>query len=176
MQTLVIIDAQNEFSDEGQRPVPEFSMALDAIKKRIEKARYNQSPIAWVRHFNKLNESPAFIPGTWGSDFLTGLGPDAGSNLEKEFHKEVYGAFTGSDLGEWLKEIGCDEILLTGFYTHGCVSTTAREGIMRDYIVRIDPNATGTIAIENDYLGSITAADSKLSSDILDLICKLTYK
>ena len=161
MQTLVIIDAQNEFSDKGQRPVPMFKEAVEVIKKRIEQARKAGTPIAWVKHFNRPDESPAFMPGTWGAELLSGLEPAVNSPLEKMFHKDVFGAFTGSDLGNWLKQIGSNEILMTGFYTHGCVSTTSREGLMAGLTVKIDPAATGTCAMEYPGLGKISAEQSR---------------
>ncbi len=92
MQALIIIDAQNEFSENGKRPVPGINAALVVISERVKQARANGTPIAWVRHFNKPEESPAFKPGTWGSEFLPGFGPDAGSTSEIELHKNVYGA------------------------------------------------------------------------------------
>ncbi|WP_162618599.1 isochorismatase family cysteine hydrolase [Pedobacter yulinensis] len=164
MQTLVIIDAQNEFSAGGKRPVPDVLPALEVIKKRIAIARKNGTPIAWVRHFNRPHESPAFMPGTWGSEYLPGLGPDVSNTLEREFKKDVYGAFTGSDIGSWLTDMGSSAVLITGFYTHGCVSTTSREAIMAGLAVSIDPDATATIALEHALLGKISAAQSKVAA------------
>ena len=164
MQTLVIIDAQNEFSANGQRPVPIIEEAVERIKLRIAQARAAGTPIAWVRHFNKPDESSAFMPGTWGAEFLPGLAPDTSSAIEKEFHKDVFGAFTGSDLGSWLNELGSKEILITGFYTHGCVSTTSREGLMAGLTVRIDPIATGTRAMAINGIGEMTAAQSRAAA------------
>ncbi|MXV51412.1 isochorismatase family protein [Pedobacter sp. HMF7647] len=169
MQALIIIDAQNEFSGNGKRPVPDIERALKQIRRRLEQSRRNGSPIAWVRHFNKPDESPAFVPDTWGSEFLPGLGPLPGSANETEFHKDVYGAFTGSEIGKWLKDVKADEILLTGFYTHGCVSTTAREGIMAGLTVFIDPEATATCDINDDVLGWQSADEVKRSA-LLQLI------
>ncbi len=67
----------------------------------------------------------------------------------------MYGAFTGSDIGAWLDALGVNEVLITGFYTFGCVSTTAREAIMRDLTVYLDPNATGACALQQETLGSL---------------------
>ncbi|HEY9364133.1 MAG TPA: isochorismatase family protein [Chitinophagaceae bacterium] len=69
----------------------------------------------------------------------------------------VYGAFTGTDIRAWLEIFNADKILLVGFYTHGCVSTTAREGIMAGLEVSIDPNATGAFDIQHELLGNISA-------------------
>src|SRR5258708_18694203 len=144
MQVLIVIDAQNEFSPTGKRPVPHHSDVLEAICRRVEQARHENRPIAWVRHHNQPTESPAFMPGTWGAEFSPGCGPKAGSAIEKEFLKNVYGALMGSTIGAWLKPVGADEVLILGFYTHGCVSTTAREAIMSGLTVFLDRSGTGS--------------------------------
>jgi nicotinamidase-related amidase len=164
MQALIVIDTQNEFSEKGKRPVPNHSSALKVIKQRVEQARQEGRPIAWVRHFNQPNESTAFIPDTWGSEFSAGLGPKPDVDTEKEFHKNVYGAFTGSDIGSWLKKINADAVLIVGFYTHGCVSTTAREAIMADLNVSLDPDATGACDMTNEILGKLSADEVRRSA------------
>lgn len=164
MQVLIIIDAQNEFSAAGKRPVPHQPDVIKVIGRRVEEARAQNMPIAWVRHFNKPNESPAFIPGTWGAEFVAGMGPKPGFGNEVEFQKDVYGAFTGSDIGLWLKKLGANEISIMGFYTHGCVSTTAREAIMAGLNVFIDPIGTGTCDILHETLGKQTADEVRRSA------------
>jgi nicotinamidase-related amidase len=164
MQALIIIDAQNEFSKTGKRPVPNHLDAIDVIRQRVEQARSKNSLIAWVRHFNRPTESQAFVPGTWGAEFVPDFGPKPGSIREIEFQKDVYGAFTGTDLVSWLKTAGAGEVLIVGFYTHGCVSTTAREAIMADLKVFIDPNATGACEINHEILGLQTADEVRRSA------------
>ncbi|HEV7330167.1 MAG TPA: isochorismatase family cysteine hydrolase [Flavisolibacter sp.] len=161
MQALLIIDAQNEFTAQGQRPVPTISSATKAIKQLVEQARSKQQPIAWLRHFNKSHESPAFVPHTWGSEFIPGFGPKEGFHQEQEFQKNVYGAFTGSNIGSWLEELGIKQVLIAGFYTHGCVSTTAREAIMAGYDVVIVADATGACDLHADGLNPLSAEEVK---------------
>ena len=157
MQALVVIDAQNEFSSEGLRPVPNHVQALKKIRERVAEARQARRPIAWVRHYNKPNESRAFVPGTWGAEFSPGLGPEEQNGRERLFEKDVYGAFTFTDLEEWLNSFGAKTLLLVGFYAHMCVSTTAREALVRGFDVSIDPEATGSRDLENEILGKQTA-------------------
>jgi nicotinamidase-related amidase len=154
-QALIVIDAQNEFSLEGKRPVHNFLPAIGTIARRVKEARSNNWPIAWVKHHNKPNESKAFVPGSWGARFYDGFGPQ-GMN-EVEFVKNVYGAFTGTDIENWLKSFNANKVLIVGFYTHGCLSTTAREAIMRDLTVVLDPDATGTCDLEDTPLGKLSA-------------------
>lgn len=159
MQTLIVVDAQNEFSAQGQRPVPNHAQALEAIRRRVEAARREGRPIAWVRHHNRPDESPAFVPGAWGAEFSPGLGPLPGRGEEAEFVKDVFGAFTGTSIGPWLEGLGCDDVLIVGFFAHMCVSTTAREALMRGLRVAVDPAGTGGFPIRHELLGEQTATE-----------------
>ncbi len=164
MESLLVVDAQNEFSPRGRRAVPNHAEALRHILERVEEARRERRPIAWVQHHNKAWESPAFIPGSWGAALSPGLGPKAGVGPEKLFQKDAFGAFTGTELESWLHETGTTDVLITGFYTHMCVSTTAREALVRGFAVLIDPEATGARALEDDLLGSQSADDVRRSA------------
>ena len=168
MYALMVIDAQEEFSPDGRRPVPNFFDAVKSISERAEQARKNNLPIAWIRHFNKPYESKAFVPDTWGSEFHSGLGPQKENESEAEFHKNVYGAFAGTDVGMWLKQHNVTAVLIVGFYTHACVSTTAREALMMDFEVSIDFNGTGACDMTHEFLGSLTA-DEVRNSALLQL-------
>ncbi|HKS69487.1 MAG TPA: isochorismatase family cysteine hydrolase [Ktedonobacterales bacterium] len=159
MQTLVVVDAQNEFSPRGQRAVPNHAEALEAIQRRVAEARREGRPIAWVRHHNRPDEWPAFEPGTWGAEFSAGCGPLPGRDEEAEFVKDVFGAFTGTEIGSWLEAQGSDDVLIVGFYAHMCVSTTAREALMHGLRVAVDPEATGASAIQHPLLGEQSAAE-----------------
>ena len=98
MKTLIVIDAQNEFSEKGHRSVPGHANILARIHWHVQRARESGEPIAWVQHHNKPNESPAFIPGSLGAELSSGLGPNPGSVSEKLFQKGVFGAFLGTGL------------------------------------------------------------------------------
>lgn len=168
METLLVVDAQNEFSARGLRPVPNHDSALRQIQDRVDQARREGRPIAWVRHHNKPHESRAFVPGSWGAELSPGLGPRPGFGPEKLFEKEVFGAFTGTQLEAWLREVGTTQVLIVGFYAHMCVSTSAREALVRGFDVVIDPEATGSRDIDDAVVGSQTA-DEVLRSALLHL-------
>jgi len=153
MQALLVIDAQNEFSAAGQRPVENHALALQAIEAHVQMARAKKQPIAWVKHYNRPHESRAFVPGTWGAELSPGLGPKDGFGPERLFEKSVYGAFTGTQVEAWLRSMGVETLLVVGFYAHMCVSTTAREALSRDFRVLTDPEATGAAELEHPVLG-----------------------
>ena len=163
-QALLVVDAQNEFSSGGKRAVPNHSAALAVIRQHVDRAREERRPIAWVRHHNKPNESQAFVPGSWGAEFSIGLGPETGVGPEALFGKEVYGAFTGTGLEEWLRANGVQSVLIVGFYAHMCLSTSAREALIRGFEVFVDPDATGACDLENEALGRQTADEVRRST------------
>lgn len=161
---LMVVDAQNEFSAGGKRAVPNHPSALAAIVRQVDRARLEKSPIAWVRHHNKPDESPAFVPGTWGAEFSPGLGPSTGFGPEALFEKEVYGAFAGTSIDEWLRIHGVQSIVIVGFYAHMCMSTSAREALSHGYDVFLDAEATGACDIENEFFGKQTAEEVRRSA------------
>jgi nicotinamidase-related amidase len=169
MQALLVVDVQNEFSESGLRPVPNHASALAAIRGHVAEARRGRRPIAWVKHYNKPNESRAFVPGTWGSELSPGMGPVEGGGAERLFEKDVFGAFTGTPLESWLRAEGVTELLVVGFYAHMCVSTSVREALVRDFDVVIDPDATGARELADPRLGSLSA-DEVIRSAFLQLV------
>jgi len=157
MKALIVIDAQNEFSNNGRRAVPAHDEILARIQRHVRRARESGEPIAWVQHHNKPDESPAFVPGSWGAGLSPGLEPKSESRLEKLFQKDVFGAFFGTGLEEWLHALKAHELLLVGFFTHMCLSTSARESLVRGFSVCIDPAATGAHDLVHPMLGRQTA-------------------
>jgi nicotinamidase-related amidase len=143
MQALLVVDAQNEFSATGLRPVPNHDAALAAIHRHAAAARREGHPIAWIRHHNRPEESRAFIPGSWGAELSPGMGPQRGHGAERLFEKDVYGAFTNTGLEAWLRGLGATAVLIVGFYAHMCLSTSVREALVRGFDVAVDPDATG---------------------------------
>jgi nicotinamidase-related amidase len=163
-QALIVVDAQNEFSARGLRPVPNHASALAVILKHVASARAERRPIAWVQHHNKPTESKAFVPDSWGAAFSPGLGPQSGYGPEAIFKKDVYGAFTDTGLENWLRANRVRSVLMVGFYTHMCLSTSAREALIHGFEVFVDPNATGARDIEDETLGRQTADEVRRSA------------
>ncbi|MGE5803381.1 MAG: cysteine hydrolase family protein [Gemmatimonadota bacterium] len=169
MQALIVVDVQNEFSPEGVRPVPNHAAALQRIHEHIAHARREGRPIAFAQHYNKPHESRAFVPGSWGAALSPGIGPRPGFGPERLFEKDVFGAFSTTDLENWLRSHGVGEVLIVGFYAHMCLSTTAREALVRGFDVAVDPEATGARALDDPLLGR-QSADEVRRTAILHLV------
>ena len=163
-QALIVVDAQNEFSAKGLRPVPNHESALEVIAEHVALARAQRRPIAWVQHHNRPDESRAFVPGSWGAAWSPGLGPQSGFGPEALFQKDVYGAFTTTGLEGWLREAGVQSVLIVGFYAHMCLSTSVREALVRGFDVVVDPNATGARDLEDGALGRQSADEVRRSA------------
>jgi nicotinamidase-related amidase len=164
METLLVVDVQNEFAEGGQRTVPNHAAALRQIHRRVDQARREGRPIAWIRHHNKPNESPAFVPGSWGAELSPDLGPRPGFGPERLFDKDVFGAFSGTALEPWLHDLGTTRLLIIGFYAHMCLSTSTREALIRGFDVSLDPEATGSRDIDDPALGFLSADEVRRSA------------
>jgi hypothetical protein len=55
-------------------------------------------------------------------------------------------------------------VLIAGFFAHMCVSTSAREALVRGFEVHLDPEATGTRDLYDDTLGSQSADEARRSA------------
>lgn len=159
MQALIVVNPQNEFSPKGIRPVANHAEVLQRIAERVEEFRAECRPIAWIKHYNKPDEPIAFVPKSWGAEFSPGFAPENGYGPEKLFTKDLDGAFTFTGLQEWLLALGVNEILLVGFTTHRCVSSTAREGVVRGFKVYVDALASSSRSIGHGALGSLSAEE-----------------
>lgn len=164
MQALLVVDVQNEFSERGMRPVPTHAQTLARVRWHVARARAARQPIAWVQHHNPPADGPAFQPGTWGAELSAGLGPEPGHGEEQLFQKDVFGAFTRTGLEEWLRAQDVTSVLVTGFYAHMCVSTTAREALVRGFAVVLDPDAAGACDVTDAQLGRMSADEVRRSA------------
>jgi nicotinamidase-related amidase len=102
-------------------------------------------PVIVVRH-NESEPESTFVTGTNSWE----LRPEIeGRRRDHLVDKTLPGSFTETDLGEILESAGVDTVSITGYMTHMCVDTTAREAAHRGLAVEILSDATGTLALEN---------------------------
>lgn len=164
LQALLVVDAQNEFSEAGLRAVPNHAAAIAAIGTHVAQARKAGTPIAWIQHHNRPEESRAFVPGSWGAELSPGFAPRTDHGAERLFVKDVFGAFTGTGLEDWLRALTVTDVLIVGFFTHMCVSTSAREALVRGFGVTIDAAGTGARDLDGEQLGQQSADEVRRSA------------
>jgi len=118
---LLLIDVQKAFDDPywGPRNNPGAEANLAALAQAF---RARGLAVVHVAHDSRDPDSPLF-PGEPGHAFKPEAAPLPG---EAEFHKSVHCAFVGTGLEAHLKAAGIDRLVIAGFTTNHCVSTTAR--------------------------------------------------
>ena len=72
--------------------------------------------------------------------------------------KGLPGSFTGTDLEEWLRDREIDTVSVSGYMTHMCCDTTARQAAHRGFRVEFLSDATGTLPVKNSA-GEVTAEE-----------------
>lgn len=148
---LVIIDAQNEYLD-GKLALPGIRTALDALVRLLAKAREAGAPIIHVAHSGR--PGGLFDRSGHGGAIIEAVSPKAG---ERVVEKTLPNAFAQTSLDADLKAIGRTSLILAGFMTHMCVSSTARAALDLGYRVTVAGDAAATRDLPDPFGGVISA-------------------
>lgn len=119
---VVVIDAQREYLD-GRLPLTGIEAALDSIERVLTAARHAGTPVVHVAHQGRAGGT--FDPESGGL-IIEQVAPLDG---EQVVHKTFPNAFAKTELHEVLTGLGDRSLVLCGFMTHMCVSTTARAAL-----------------------------------------------
>ncbi|USG61724.1 cysteine hydrolase [Sneathiella marina] len=124
---LIIIDCQQEYVD-GMLPLPGVQRALSAVSGILSRARNLGSPVIHVAH--KGAAGGAFDRAAANGQIVPQASPD---REEIVIEKPLPNAFAGTTLADELARIGRKELIICGFMTHMCVSSTARAALDLGY-------------------------------------------
>ncbi|MDQ0230075.1 cysteine hydrolase family protein [Metabacillus malikii] len=118
---LLVLDAQIGFDDPywGKRNNPD---AEDNIVKLLTTWRKKKWEIIYSQHLSMDPKSPLHYKSQ-GTEFKAMLKPIQGEAI---FQKSVNSAFIGTKLETYLQEKKIQSVVITGFSTQHCVSTTTR--------------------------------------------------
>jgi nicotinamidase-related amidase len=126
---------------------------IDRAGRLLSGARAAGAPVVSVRvafrpdHADVLQNAKIFrdvvrlgamTEGSWGSDFLDGLGPAPGEFVVT--HNRI-GAFHGSSLGDTLKVLGATRLIVAGVATSSVVVTTVGQAVDLGYEVVVAHDA-----------------------------------
>lgn len=118
---LLLIDVQQAFDDPAWGP--RNNPGAEANLLRLLAAfRAAGLPVAHAKH-DSVEPRSTLRPERPGNALKPGFEPRKGEPL---FGKSVNSAFIGTGLEAWLRERGITGLVLGGFITNHCVSTTAR--------------------------------------------------
>ena len=149
---LVLIDMQNEYR-QGPIAVDGVDRAIGAAHRLMVIARAAGSPVLHIAH--KGRAGGLFDRAAARGQLIDAVAPVADEEL---IEKGLPNAFAGTSLQESLARTGRKELILAGFMTHMCVSSTARAALDLGYRVTIDADGCGTRDLPDGEGGVIEAA------------------
>jgi len=153
---LVIIDAQGEYR-EGRLPLEGIGPAVARLAALLAAARAAGTTVIHVAHQGR--PGGLFDRAGPGGAILPELAPAAG---EAVVEKSLPNAFAGTSLQDRLAEGGRRELILAGFMTHMCVSSTARAALDLGYRVTVAGDACATRALP-DPLGGAAIGGAEIN-------------
>jgi len=148
---LLVIDAQREYVD-GHLPLPGIAQSLAVGGRLLARARAAGTPVVHVLH---RGNGPLFNPSGAGFAPAAPLIPQAG---EAVVHKSMANAFAGTELLDLLQKTGRHQLIVIGYMTHNCISSTVRAGLDLGYRSTIVADASGTRDLPDGQGGTIPAA------------------
>ena len=150
--TLLLIDCQNEYLH-GPLALPGAAAALQQIDRACARARDRGCPIVHVRHLGQ--PGGPFDPQDPRGRIAEPLRVGEGESL---VDKTLPNAFAGTDLADVLQASGRRELIVAGFMTHLCVSSTVRAALDHGYRCTVIAAATATRDLPGVDGGHIDAA------------------
>jgi nicotinamidase-related amidase len=146
-RALIVIDVQNEYFD-GGLPItdPPTQTSLANIGRAMDAASERGIPVIVVRHTDDEPDGEIFREGSHGWE----LHPDVERRPRDHLvTKAMPGSFTGTQLESILSDAGVDTVAITGYMTHMCVDTTARQAAHLGLGVEILDDATGSLPVKS---------------------------
>jgi nicotinamidase-related amidase len=149
---VVVIDAQREYLD-GRLPLPDIAPALDSIERVLAAARQAGAPVVHVAHQGRPGGT--FAPGEGGA-IIDQVRPVDGETI---VGKKFPNAFAGTELADVLAVHPERALVLCGFMTHMCVSSTARAALDLGIDTTVIADACATRPLPALGTGDPIAAD-----------------
>ncbi|MGO4574152.1 cysteine hydrolase family protein [Microvirga sp. 2TAF3] len=135
---LMLIDHQREYLPSGGLPLAGVEVAVEEIKQLLALARSRAMPIFHVVHHGRPG-APLFDPESPTARIIEGLEPRKG---EATIAKPLPNAFARTNLHEEIRATGRHELIIAGFATHMCVSSTVRAALELGYKTTVVASAT----------------------------------
>lgn len=150
---LVVIDHQKEYIT-GRLPLDGIDAAVDEVAALLALARRSGVPVFHIVHHGK--PGGLFDPEGPGSAIIPGVEPLEG---EAVVVKALPNAFAGTDLHARIQATGRGELIVAGFMTHLCVSSTVRAALDLGYRTTVVAGAVATRALPDPLGGEVPARE-----------------
>ncbi len=151
--SLILIDFQNEYLSGSL----ELTGAIEAIAKArqlISAAREAGTHVVHVAH--KGGAGGLFDRSADRGQIILDVKPEADEQI---IEKSLPNSFAETPLHSVLQGAGRKEIIICGFMTHMCVSSTARAALDLGYRVTIDAESCATRDLPSGHGGIISATN-----------------
>ncbi|UGA47969.1 cysteine hydrolase [Bradyrhizobium quebecense] len=154
---LVLIDIQNEYLA-GPLALPDAKPAIARAAALLSRARESGAAIIHIAH--KGAPGSLFDRSAERGAIVAPLKPLPGESV---IEKQLPNAFAGTELNAQLAATGRKELVLAGFMTHMCISSTARAALDLGFRTTIDADGCATRDLPDGTGGTIAA---KLIHDV----------
>lgn len=151
---ILVIDAQQEYVD-GHMPLTGIDAALAEIAALLDRARTLARPIFHVAHIGRAATGGPFDPERPGVAFANAAKPRDG---EPVITKRLPNAFAGTDLTVRVEAAAVDGLIVCGFMTHMCVSSTVRSALDHGIATTVVAEAAATRDLPGHDGGVVEAA------------------
>lgn len=148
---LLLIDIQNEYRD-GPVAVKGADTAISHAQQLLSGARQHHAPVFHVAHRGKAGG--LFDRDVPRGEIVPAVAPTADEIIVE---KQLPNAFAGTDLDSLIRNTGRTELVICGFMTHMCVSSTARAALDRGYRTTVVAPACATRDLPDRYGGALSA-------------------
>lgn len=150
---LLIVDAQQEYGAEGGLTLPGLSAALGQLEILLREARSLGRPVVHVVHHGAAGG--LFDPRA-GGRVLAEVEPIDGEPIVV---KGLPNAFANTDLIDILDRLSRPPVVIAGFMTHMCVSSTARVALDFGLVTAVVSDATATRSLPSPFDGTSIPAE-----------------
>lgn len=178
MKALIIVDMLKDFVD-GELANPRAQRIVEPLRRLLGHAREE----GWVVVFSNDAHRPEdpelkvwgehAMAGTPGAQVIDELEPRDGEIVSP---KRQYGAFDETGLAEQLRELGVDEVVITGQHTHICVRHSSYGALKSGFDITVPRDAVCAFeGVDEDdaleylkmaYKASVTTVDELTRSPV----------
>jgi nicotinamidase-related amidase len=149
---LILIDMQNEYCS-GPVAAADADSAIDAARRLLSAARSCGAPVFHVVH--KGRPGMLFDRDAERGQIISAVAPLPD---EPVIEKVFPNSFAGTDLHARLSAIGRKDLVLTGFATHMCISSTARAAVDHGYRATVAADACAARDLPDGRGGVVPAS------------------
>jgi nicotinamidase-related amidase len=149
---LLLIDCQEEYRT-GPLALPAVEAALSEAQALLARARMLGRPVIHVRHVG--GPGGPFDPDAPRGQIAQAVAPLDG---EPVILKRKPNAFADTHLMEELTALGQDKLIVVGFMTHMCISSTVRSALDHGVGATVVASACATRPLP-DRKGGVVSAD-----------------